>query len=262
MGREAKNTYEQVAAMADALKSDGINPTLRAVRERLGNTGSMGTITKHLQTWKASQQRHAEVPLALPPGVQRAMLEYMGQELAAAKASLEAELASLQQEVGDLAGDNERQAADIEALEGAMAAARLEMAALAAVETRLTDELESARGDCDSERVAAGALRVELAKAQLRLEAMPQLESALADARTKWENEHKVRISCEHSEGVAQARHEAAEARADKADAALIAAEQRIAVALLAAEAARTELALALAKPAKPTMRPARQPKR
>jgi len=37
-------TFEQVAAAADALVGDGQQPTIRAIRERLG-TGSPNTIT-------------------------------------------------------------------------------------------------------------------------------------------------------------------------------------------------------------------------
>ena len=37
-------TFEQVAAVADALAGEGQQPTIRAVRERLGETGSPNTI--------------------------------------------------------------------------------------------------------------------------------------------------------------------------------------------------------------------------
>ena len=53
MGREATITAEQVNAAADGMKADGIKPTSRAIRERLGNTGSMGTINKLLKRWKS-----------------------------------------------------------------------------------------------------------------------------------------------------------------------------------------------------------------
>ena len=54
MGREATISYEQVAAAADAMKVAGGKPTTRGIRERLGNTGSMGTVNKLLQAWKAA----------------------------------------------------------------------------------------------------------------------------------------------------------------------------------------------------------------
>ena len=37
-------TFEQVAAVADALAGEGQQPTIRAVREKLGDTGSPNTI--------------------------------------------------------------------------------------------------------------------------------------------------------------------------------------------------------------------------
>src|SRR5438105_8243741 len=112
MGREAAITYEQVAAAADAMKTAGSKPTSRAIRERLGNRGSMGTINKLLQSWKTGQERQIANALALPAVLQRAILDFMDQELTSAKATLEAELAEQQQEAADLATENERQAAD------------------------------------------------------------------------------------------------------------------------------------------------------
>ena len=103
MGREATITYEQVAAAADAMKVAGSKPTSRGIRERLGNTSSMGTVNKLLQAWKAAQERQISTALSLPPVLQRAILDFMGQELSSAKATLEAELAEQQQEVADLA---------------------------------------------------------------------------------------------------------------------------------------------------------------
>ena len=70
MGREASITYEQVAAAADALRSESKKPTSRAVRERLGNQGSMGTITKAIQRWRGEQEREQAAALTLPPGLQ------------------------------------------------------------------------------------------------------------------------------------------------------------------------------------------------
>ncbi|WP_343878783.1 DNA-binding protein, partial [Cupriavidus pauculus] len=44
-------TFEQVAAAADALVGEGQQPTIRAIRERLG-TGSPNTVHKHLTAWR------------------------------------------------------------------------------------------------------------------------------------------------------------------------------------------------------------------
>ncbi|WP_374710567.1 DNA-binding protein [Massilia pseudoviolaceinigra] len=72
MRREAKITYEQVAAAAVAICAANIRPSSRGIRERLGNTGSMGTVNRLLQEWKATQERHLVQPLTLPPVLKRA----------------------------------------------------------------------------------------------------------------------------------------------------------------------------------------------
>ena len=46
-------TFEQVSAAAEDLLQTGQQPTIRAIRERLG-TGSPNTIHKHLTSWRAS----------------------------------------------------------------------------------------------------------------------------------------------------------------------------------------------------------------
>src|SRR5260370_36374736 len=114
MGREATITVGQVNAVAEALKAEGVKPTARAVRERLGNTGSMGTVPRLLQQWRDAQERQTATTRMLPPALQRAILEFMELELTAARATLEAELASQRQEVAELGAENERQ---VEALE-------------------------------------------------------------------------------------------------------------------------------------------------
>ncbi len=113
MGREATITYEQVAAVANEMKLAGDKPTSRAVRGRLGNTGSMGTLTRLLREWKANQEHTIINVLALPTGLQRAILEFIDQEVTQTKATLEADLADQQQESSDLEMENLRQADEI-----------------------------------------------------------------------------------------------------------------------------------------------------
>ena len=127
MGRDSTITFEQVAAVADAMKIEGIKPTSRAVRERLGNTGSMGTINKMLGRWKAGQERQVSAALVLPPALQRVLLEFMDHELTSARTALEAELADQQQEAADLATENERQVVENESQAEAIELLRAEV---------------------------------------------------------------------------------------------------------------------------------------
>jgi len=226
MGREATISYEQVAAAADTMKATGSKPTSRAIRERIGNIGSMGTINRHLQAWRAGQERQIASALALPAALQRSILDFMGQELAAARAALESDLAEQQQEAADLATENERQAADIEDKADALTALHAELATLQGRLGQMETDLAAAKDDADRERKAAEAARTELAKSLLRLEAMPRLEADLAALRAELDKERQGRVSAEQQAAVLTAKLEAATDRAAKAEAAAIGAIQ------------------------------------
>lgn len=222
MGREAIISYEQVAAAADTMKAAGSKPTSRAIRERLGNVGSMGTINRHLQAWRAGQERQIASALALPPAVQRSILDFMGQELASAKAGLESDLAEQQQEAADLAIENERQSADIEDKADALTALHAELATLQGRLGQMEIDLSAAKDDADRERKAAEVARTELAKSLLRLEAMPRLEADLADLRAELNKELQSRVSAEQQAAVLTAKLEASTDRVAKAETAAI----------------------------------------
>lgn len=218
MGREAAITYEQVAAAADAMKESGAKPTSRAIRERLGNVGSMGTINKMLQEWKAGQERRITNALAFPPVLQRAIFDFIDQELTSAKANLEAELAEQQQEGADLATENERQMAEIKNKTDNLTAAHAKLATLHGRNDQMEKDLAVARDEADRERKAAEAARTELAKTLLRLDAMPRLEADLATSRSELEKERQLRVAAEQQVAVLVAKLEAATERVMKAE--------------------------------------------
>lgn len=219
MGREAKITYEQVAAAADAMCAANVRPSSRSVRERLGNTGSMGTINRLLQEWKATQERHITQSLTLPPVLQRTILDFMAQELANAKAQLELAMSEQRQEMTDLALENERQGADIEERINADIALRAELATLQGRIAQTESELIQARRETGREREDAGIARIDLAKALLRLETMPRLETDLEVLRADLKAERQARSEASQHAAVLEAKLEAARDRAVQAEA-------------------------------------------
>ena len=219
MGREASITLAQVAAIADAMVAAGATPALRTVRERLGNMGSLGTISKLLQQWRADREKKIASALTLPAGVQRAILEFMGQELSSAKATLETELAEQQQEAADLATENERQAAEIESQVDALTALQVDLATVQGKAGQLERDWQAGQVEMDRERKAAESARTELAKAQLRLEAMPRLETDLVAMREELTLERTTRVIAEQAAAVAVARFDASERRAGEIEA-------------------------------------------
>lgn len=214
MGRPATITYEQVAAIAGAMRDAGGNPSTRLVRERLGNMGNTGTINRLLQRWR-SEQEDAAAATVLPAALQRAIMAFLEEELKRTRAELEGELAHYRQEMADLAAENERQLEAFEAQAGDLAALEGERAAVEGRAAQLAGDLDTARDNAARERAAAEAARVELAKAQLRLEALPRLEQQLGELGRKLEQERKVRVDAEQCAAVLTAQRADQESRID-----------------------------------------------
>lgn len=205
MPREASITYEQVAAIADSIKASGGKPNPRQVRERHGS-GSLGTIHKLFQQWEAGQARQIEASLALPPTLQRAILEFMDQELVTARSELELKLMDAQVAANDLATENERQVTQIEALEALIVELQEEKAGLAGRSEQLENDLLAAREEAGRERQNAESARTELAKAQLRLEAMPILENENKRLLAALDAERTARTDAERRAAAAEAK--------------------------------------------------------
>lgn len=205
--REATITFEQVAAAAENIKAEGGKATSRAVRDRL-SSGSMGTVNKLLQEWKSGQSRKIETGLVLPAPLQRAILDFMDAELTVARAQLREELAEQEKEASDLADENERQAAKIakleEELEARIGDGNMKDGQIA----QLYKMCDALREDFERERASAEHVRTELAKAQLKLEGLPQLEQEVAAAKAQIEQERKARTEAEKQAAVYEAKHD------------------------------------------------------
>ena len=207
MAREATITQEAVNAAADRIRAAGGKPTARAVREELGQ-GSMATVLRLLQHWQAGQGRAPEAPVMLPVGLQRALLDFIGQEVAAAKFVLEQDLVSAQQAEKDLIAESEAQAAALEALQTLHDTLRAEHSQLEGRYAQLTTDVDEARQTAETHRQAAEAARTEVAKLQLRQEGVPRLEAEIVALKAGLEAERAARDAAEQAAAVAIARLE------------------------------------------------------
>jgi chromosome segregation ATPase len=88
-----------------------------------------------------------------------------------------------------------------------------EKAAAEGKAAQLAEDLASAKVDAGRERGAAEQARTELAKALLRLEAMPRLEADLAAARAELTQERAGRVSAEQQSAVLAAQKSDLEGR-------------------------------------------------
>jgi len=100
-------TFEQVAAVADALAGEGQQPTIRAVRERLGDTGSPNTIHKHLSTWREARPVAAAAAQELPQALTAAIAAEIERAAAQARGEIEGRLVQAQAEAAELAAAGE-----------------------------------------------------------------------------------------------------------------------------------------------------------
>ena len=208
MPREATINYDQVVRYAEAIKADGGKPTPRLIRDRHGS-GSFGTIHKLFQQWENTQALAIEAALSLPPSVQRAILEFVRNELSTGRADLEGRLSQAANCAEDLAAENERQAAQIEDQSNTIEALRGEKSALEGRQGEIEIAVEALREESARERQAAEVARTDVAKLTLRLESLPRLEAELIEARKECllidrkrqevEKELAVSISAFHS---------------------------------------------------------------
>lgn len=209
MVREASITQEQVNAAANALRAAGSKqPSVRDVRKELGDIGSQATVLRMLNVWKGNQVKVSEAPLALPAPLQRVLADHLAQFVAEGKVELSAELAEQQQLNTDLGMENERLLSQVEALQVELAACQSERDSLAGRAEQQDADLQVARADAEQERTAAASVRTDLAKALLRLEALPRLEDDLKAARAAVEKERADRVTAEQASAVASARLE------------------------------------------------------
>ncbi|WP_207002566.1 DNA-binding protein [Trinickia mobilis] len=208
MAREPNITQDQVSKAAESIRDAGGRPTARAIRERLG-TGSMATVLKFFQAWQDAQVRPAEPPVVLPQALQRGLLDFVAAEVDRSRTELRAELDIANQANADLILESERQALTVENLTASLEAVHGEKAELSGRLGQVEAERDAARQDAAAERQAAESARTELAKALLRLEAMPRLENDLGDVRRELEAERTARVNAEQSAAVAIAKLEA-----------------------------------------------------
>lgn len=227
MAREATITQEQVNSAADTIRAGGGKPTARAVRDQLGG-GSMATVLKFLQAWQAGQIKPMAQDIALPPALQRILVDFVSQEVAAARADLEPEIVALQQAQADLIAESERQASHIEALSNVLEETQAEKAEVTGRLVQMESDLSTARDDAHAAEQAAELARTELAKAQLRLESMPRLEKEIERLLTELSEMRESATASAQSAAVFEAKMGAAIERAAATEVRETAAQKKI----------------------------------
>lgn len=215
-------SYNEVAAAADALTAEGLLPSLKALRERIG-TGSPNTIHRHVTAWRAARAPAPAVAPGLPPQLLTAIAGEIGQQTARARADVEALLVEVQAEAVELAKAGEALEDERDGLAERVAALTRERDTVAGKALEQASEIERQAQEIERERNAAEQARIEVAQQRHRMEA--QAESVATQAaeierlRAALAEDNKGRVVAEQNAAVLTAKLEAAEARATKAEA-------------------------------------------
>lgn len=209
MAREATITYDQVAAAADSILARSGKATSRNVREVLGS-GSMATVCKFLHQWKNGQFRQSQsIDDSIDPAIIRAINNYIAEKVLESTADATARLADQQGEAEAIISESERKSAEIEMQAAELSVLIEQRSALAGRNQQLETEAKRIVADLAAERLAAETARVELAKAALRLEAVPRIEAEIEKVRNELLQSRAQAADLHEAAAVATAKLEA-----------------------------------------------------
>lgn len=221
-------TQDRVYAAAEAIEAAGGRASVRSVRDHLGG-GSPNQITPFLAAWRAKKPVVAATEIQLDPRIGQLIAEQV--RVAAGEAAKRADeraaeaedtLALCQQENTEL---TEQLAAVTSALEDVRAQREQQAGTitelredLARTRAEALEEIEAADAKADRERESAETARQALARAELRLEALPRLEAEVERLRAALEEAQSGRQVAEQQAAVASAKLEAAAQRVTAAE--------------------------------------------
>lgn len=206
MGRTAAVTYEQVCAAVAALRATGTSPGAKAIRHKIGDVGSLGTIQMFLQRMLSEEGAQPATTRMLSPELQRAVFKFTDDEVARINGELEVELGNCKRDAADLAKDNEMQGerlAQLHALNDEHTALK---AGLEGQIVRFLEEVATARKETSQARREAELARTDLAMAQLRLEGLAPLDRDLRQLRTDFEAQRQALVHAEQTAAVLAAQ--------------------------------------------------------
>lgn len=237
-------TQDSVYAAAEALEARGARVSVRTIRDHLGG-GSPNLITPLLASWRAKRPQVAQADIQLDPEMEAsfsAMRKTIVKQVEVAagesarraderaseaedtlqlcqqeNAELTAELMDATSALEDVRAQREQQAGTISELREDLARTRKEA----------LEEIEAADAKADREREAAELARTALAKAELRLEALPRLEAEIERLRVALETAQAGKQAAEQQAAVLAAQEAAASARVDDLASRLEIAEKR-----------------------------------
>jgi colicin import membrane protein len=185
MGRVALVSFEQVCATADSMVAAGIRPTTRGVHESIGE-GSMGTIVRHMQTWRTMQKENAWLPeISLDADFVRATNVLISKAITNAVAEAERRTNDLQGDLALIVKENQNLADVLEqrSIEIVGLNSKLQMC-LARIEL-LNGSSDQMKSRLEQEVQCREQTQILLAKAEQRIENLPDILAELQSTKSE-----------------------------------------------------------------------------
>lgn len=216
-------SFKQVADAAQALSDAGITPTIGAVRDALGGTGSPNTIHRHLSAWKESSAQPVTKRAELPARLVQAFQDELDKVATAAREKMQVELFTAQAEAVELARAGEKIEAERDSLAEQVELLSKERDVCEALEKKRDTEIESLRQEVKVQQIGAEDARTELAKAKLTigglLDKKQELNTEIAELKKNLAMTIEEGRKALQGIAVMEAELKAAERRANEADA-------------------------------------------
>lgn len=209
-------TYEQVAAAASTLLSEGRQPTIQAIRGVLG-TGSPNTIHRHLCAYNEGRPPAAQMAVEVPAELSAAFLSALDRTAAAARAENENKIVALQFAADELSAAGEALEDERDELAAQLLIVTTERDRLDAVASERQNELSNQTALLASEREKVEKTHIEIAQLRNKIDSqVERLEDQTAELKEvrKLNSElDKSKVVAEQSAAVANAKLEAAAVR-------------------------------------------------
>lgn len=209
-------TYEQVAAAASTLLSEGRQPTIQAIRGVLG-TGSPNTIHRHLCAYNEGRPPAAQMAVEVPAELSAAFLSALDRTAAAARAENENKIVALQFAADELSAAGEALEDERDELAAQLLIVTTERDRLDAVASERQNELNNQTALLATEREKVEKTHIEIAQLRNKIDSqVERLEDQTAELKEvrKLNSElDKSKVVAEQSAAVANAKLEAAAVR-------------------------------------------------
>lgn len=246
-------SFETVAEAANALVAAGQRASVRAVIAHLGG-GSPNAVLKYLREWKAGRPIVRPSDTTLDARITTAIVEQMQRVAVDAAAAAEERATGTEEDLLTLSEAQHGLEQQIASLTTERDTSRERAEALTVQLRELTasaerehqhavEQLATLSGDLTNAHTRTEQTVAQLAKVEVRLEALPELHAEIEKLRASLDTERKARVVAEQNAAVLAVKFETSEKRSAELDTRSKAAELAVVEAQANAKKAAEEAA-------------------